>query len=54
MAFIIQRHPSGIKVGWTEFNKSLLISDPEITTVGYMPAIPSPAHEGDTLNTVVQ
>ena len=27
--------------------------DPEVTTIGYMPIVQSPAHEFDTLNTAV-
>jgi hypothetical protein len=49
-----------IRSGWTEFNQSLLRGEVgnkfghEVTKVGYMPIIQAPAHEMDTLNTVVK
>ena len=49
-----------IRSGWTEFNQSLSrgeVGDKfvhEVTKVGYMPIIQAPAHEMDTLNTVVK
>ena len=36
------------------FNQALSKCDPDLTTVGYMPLIQAPAHDFDTLNTVVQ
>ncbi len=36
------------------FNETMSSENPEITTVGYMPIILAPAHEFDTLNTVVK
>ena len=49
-----------IRSGWTEFNQSLSQGEfgdkfgHEVTKVGYMPIIQAPAHEMDTLNTVVK
>ena len=49
-----------IRSGWTEFNQSLSLGEVgdkfghEVTMVGYMPIIQAPAHEMDTLNTVVK
>lgn len=42
-----------MKKGWTMFNQSVNESSPEMTSIGYMPIIQAPAHEIDTLNTVV-
>lgn len=39
---------------WSAFNQALSKCDPDLTTVGYMPLIQAPAHDFDTLNTVVQ
>ena len=44
----------GTWTGWTHFNQKNSTVDPPLTTVGYMPIIQAPAHEFDTLNTVVQ
>lgn len=41
------------KIGWTNFNQKHSIVDAEVTTIGYMPIIQSPAHELDSLKTVV-
>ena len=49
-----QRQSCTKRTGWTEFNRQHSTSNPEITTVGYMPTIQAPAHEMDTLNTVVK
>lgn len=54
LAFNIMRQKNTIKSSWTVFNESLSESDPAITTVGYMPIIQAPAHEFDTLKTVVE
>jgi hypothetical protein len=39
---------------WSAFNQALSKCDPDLTTIGYMPLIRAPAHDFDTLNTVVQ
>ena len=55
MAFFITRQDEpGIKTGWTHFNQMISKADQEITSVGYMPIVQAPAHELDTLNTVLQ
>ena len=53
LAFIIQRQNEEAKEGWTSFNQRQSNVLPEVTSVGYMPLILAPAHELDTLNTVV-
>jgi len=42
------------KPGWTSFNEKHSKTDPEVSTVGYIPIILAPAHNVNTLNTVVQ
>ena len=42
------------KSGWTSFNEKHSKGDPEVSTVGYMPIILAPAHDVNTLNSVVQ
>ena len=54
MAFVVLRQDKNIRPSWTTFNQSLSKDSHAITTVGYMPIIQAPAHELDTLNTVVQ
>ena len=54
LAFNMLRHKAGIRSGWTEFNQSLSQNEQELTTIGYMPILQAPAHEFDTLNTVVK
>lgn len=54
MAFVMIREQEIPKSTWTNFNKDHSDSDPERTTVGYLPIIQAPAHDLDTLNTVVQ
>lgn len=55
MTFFMHRQADmGIKSGWTNFNQKISENDQEITSVGYMPIVQAPAHELDTLNTVVQ
>ena len=39
--------------GWTSFNQRHSEMSPEITSIGYMPIVQAPAHDLDTLNTVV-
>lgn len=56
LAFNMLRCRDVIKMGWTAFNQFLLKDAGEskiVTKVGYMPIIQAPAHEMDTLNTVV-
>lgn len=54
MAFFLRRQDSNIKPSWTVFNESVTSTEPEQTAVGYLPIILAPAHELDTLNTVVK
>ena len=49
----IHAYEGDVKEGWTSFNQSLSEISPEITSIGYMPIIQAPAHDLDTLNTVV-
>ena len=53
LAFFLVHIDSDKRIGWTNFNKKHITVDPEVTTIGYMPIVQSPAHELDTLNTVV-
>ena len=48
------RQDASSKLFWTVFNLSISTEDTEQTTVGYLPIILAPAHELDTLNTVVR
>lgn len=50
----MSRQDQLIKPGWSEFNQKHSDSDPVQTVIGYMPIILAPAHETDTLNTVVE
>ena len=54
IAFFLHRQQLQNKPGWTTFNEKHSQMDPEQTTLGYMPIILAPAHELDTLNTVVK
>ena len=54
MTFTIRRSATDQKQGWTKFNQEHSTSNPQQTTVGYMPLILAPAHEINTLNIVVQ
>ena len=54
MAFFLRRQDSDTKPSWTVFNQSVSSEEPEQTAVGYLPIIPAPAHEFNTLNTVVK
>jgi len=54
MAFVIERQDKATKPGWSVFNQANSSDIHEVTTIGYMPIIQAPAHELDTLNTVVQ
>lgn len=53
-AFMMTRQSTYPKPSWTEFNQKHSEVDPNMTTVGYLPIIQAPAHDIDTLNTVVQ
>lgn len=54
MAFFIKRQDADDKIGWTNINQTHCSVNQEVTSVGYMPIIQAPAHELDTLHTVVQ
>jgi hypothetical protein len=54
VAFNMLRQKAEMKNGWTEFNQLLSTNEQDVTTVGYMPILQAPAHEFDTLNTVVK
>lgn len=54
MAFFLRRQNSDTKPSWTLFNQSVSSDVPEQTAVGHLPIILAPAHELDTLNTVVK
>ena len=54
MAFFIKRQDEGqTKEGWTSFNQRETDSSPQVTSISYMPIVQAPAHDFDTLNTVV-
>ena len=53
-AFFFKRRNEELKSGWTSFNEKHSGTDPEVSTVGYMPIVLAPAHDVNTLNTVVQ
>ena len=54
MAFFLKRQNENPKSSWTSFNVKHSETDPEVGTVGYMPIILAPAHDVDTVNTVIQ
>ena len=54
LAFFLRRQDPEIEPSWTVFNQSLSSEEIEQTAVGYLPIILAPAHEFDTLNTVVK
>jgi hypothetical protein len=54
ITFNLLRQKAEMKNGWTEFNQLLSTNEQDVTTVGYMPILQAPAHEFDTLNTVVK
>ena len=54
VAFNVLRQKAEMKIGWTEFNQLRSTNEQDVTTVGYMPILQAPAHEFDTLNTVVK
>ena len=51
-AFFLIRNDYEIGIGRTNFQEHSTVES-EVTTSGYMPIVQSPAHELDTLNTVV-
>ena len=53
-AFIVKHYNDSTSSSWTAFNQSIAPEDPPLTTIGYLPLIQAPAHELDTLNTVIQ
>ena len=54
LAFFLRRQDPEIKPLWIVFNQSLSSEEREQTAVGYLPIILAPAHQFDTLNTVVK
>ncbi len=54
LAFVLGRHEATKPVGWTLFNKNFTTHDPEMSSIGYMPLILNPAHELETLITVLE
>ena len=54
MAFFFKRQGEDeVKEGWTSFNKRHSDTSYAMTSIGYMPMVIAPAHDMDTLNTVV-
>ena len=54
-AFIWKRHTSDTpRIGCSQFKQEHSDVNPTETTVGHMPLILAPAHDVDTLNTVVK
>ena len=54
MAFFFKRQGEDeVKEGWTSFNKRQSDTSHTLTSIGYMPMVLAPAHDMDTLNTVV-
>ncbi|CAG9818890.1 unnamed protein product [Phaedon cochleariae] len=54
ITFLVSRMEADKKVGWTEFNKKQTFVEREPSAVGFMPIILNPAHEIETLTTVLQ
>jgi len=54
IAFIVKHNNDINKTSWTHFNQDMSTVNPEITKVGYLPIIQAPAHELDTINTVIK
>ena len=50
LAFVLSRQELEDKPGWTVYNQKHSSTNPEVTSVGYMPIILAPAHELDTLH----
>lgn len=55
-AFFLKRQGSQetAEKGWTHFNQVNSKVSPEVTSIGYMPIIQAPAHEYNTLHTVLR
>ena len=53
MAFMLKQHENPRPI-WTSFNQKYSEVTLHQTTIGYLPSIQAPAHDIDTLNTVVQ
>jgi uncharacterized protein YdcH (DUF465 family) len=51
--FLMRRCAEDPRAGWSQFNQDASSSESPQTTIGFLPIILSPAHEYDTLNTVV-
>ena len=54
LLFHLKRNKQDVPITWSAFNQSISSINPDLTIVGYMPIVQAPAHEIDTLNTVVQ
>ncbi|KAJ8874113.1 hypothetical protein PR048_024954 [Dryococelus australis] len=52
LAFFLSHQDSDKRPSWAVFNQSSSVN-PEQTAAGYLPVILAPAHELDTINTVV-
>ena len=48
-----QQDDEGKIPAWTDFNQAITDDTPHTSTVGYLPIIPAPAHEMDTMMTVM-
>lgn len=53
IAFHLMRQDTDKPKTWTAFNQDFSKNQSEVTTVAYLPIIQNPAHDLDTLNTVV-
>ena len=54
LAFFLSCQNATIPTSWTTFNQLISSRNSEQTLTGYLPIIIAPAHEYDTLNTVVK
>ena len=54
MAFFLERQNENPKSGWTSFHEAHSEVSPEVSKIGHMPIVLAPAHDVDTLNTVLQ
>ena len=54
MCWLLTRSNFDLQPSWTKFNEKLCPEKQEVTTIGFLPIIKSPASDLDTLNTVVQ
>ena len=52
--FFLKKENDDQKSSWTRLNEKHSKTDPEVSTVGYMPIILANVHNLNTLNTVVQ